>query len=90
MKARMGKRTKDEAILISSAAHTVDREGKMLMRKSKGVARKTKNAVARNLKRSKLARATRRGLRRATSAANRAVRRGTAKGRSARRVRVRK
>jgi hypothetical protein len=116
MKARMGKRTKDEAILISvaesigstlgtiaakadaaqkaltrsSAAHTVDREGKMLMRKSKRVARKTKNAVARNLKRSKLARVTRRGLRRATSASKRAVRRGTAKARSARRVRVRK
>jgi hypothetical protein len=79
-----------KALTRSSAAHIVKREGKMLMRKSKGVTPKTKNAVARNLKRSKLARATRRGLRRATSSAKRAARRGTAKARAVRRVRARK
>jgi hypothetical protein len=115
MKARTGKRTKDEALLInvaesigstlgtiaakadaaqkaltrSSAAHIVEREGKKLMRKTKGVARKTKNAAARNLKRSKLA-STGRGLRRATSSARRAARRGTATARAARRPRARR
>jgi hypothetical protein len=79
-----------KALTRSSAAHTVEREGKKLMRKSKGVARKTKNAVARNLKSSKPARATGRGLRRATSSAKRAARRGTATARAARRPRARR
>jgi hypothetical protein len=99
MKARTGKRTKDEALLISvaesigSTLGTIaakaaaqkapwSGKGKKLLRKSKGLTPKTKNAAARNLKRSKLARATRRGLRRATSSAKRAARRGTAKARA--------
>ena len=116
MKARRGKRTKDEALLISvaesigstlgafaakanaaqkaltrsRAAHNVKREGKKLMRKGKRAARKAGNTTAANLKRSKLAKAARRGLRRATSSAKRAVRRGTSKARAARRARARK
>ena len=115
MKARTGKRTKDEAVLISvaesigstlgtiaakadaaqkaltrsSAAHIVERKGKKLLRNSKGVARKTKNVAARNLKISRLARATGRGLRRATSSARRAARRSTA-ARAPRRPRARR
>src|ERR1700737_3334967 len=49
-----------KALTRSSAARTMEREGRKLDRKSEGVARKTKNAAARNLKRSRLA--TRRGL----------------------------
>jgi hypothetical protein len=59
----------------SSAAHVVQREGKRLARSSKAVARKTRKAAAASLKRSKVAKATRRGLRRASSSIKRAARR---------------
>jgi hypothetical protein len=59
----------------SSAAHVVQREGKRLARRSKTVARKTRKAAAASLKRSKVAKATRRGLRRASSSIKRAARR---------------
>jgi hypothetical protein len=108
MKARSGKHSKDEGLLLSvaesigstlgtiaakadaaqkaitrsSIAHTAEREGTNLVRKSKSLARKTKSTAARNLKSGKLASATRRGLRSASSLAKRAVRSGAAKVRS--------
>jgi hypothetical protein len=63
-----------KVISRSSAVHVVEREGKRLARKSKAVARKTSKAAA-NLKRSKAAKAARRGLRRASSSIKRAARR---------------
>ena len=63
-----------KVISRSSAAHVVEREGKRLARRSKTVARKTREAAA-NLKRSKAAKAARRGLRRASSSIKRAARR---------------
>jgi hypothetical protein len=70
--------------------HAVKRERKKLMRKSKRIARKNRNAVAANLKRSKPASAPRRSLRLATSSAKRAARRGAAKARAARRAGTRR
>lgn len=63
-----------KVISRSSAAHVVEREGKRLARRSKTVARKTRKAAA-NLKRSKVAKAAHRGLRRASSSIKRAARR---------------
>ncbi len=109
MKARKGRHTKDEALLISMAesigstlgsiaakadaaqkalspshiAETVQREGKKLVRKSKAVARRTKNKTAANLRTSKVAKATRRGVRRAASSAKRVARRGRSRVRAA-------
>ena len=59
----------------SSAAHIVEREGKRLARRTKTVVKRTRKAAAASLKRSKVAKATRRGLRRATSPTKRASRR---------------
>jgi len=59
----------------SSAAHVVKREGKRLARGSKAAVRKTRKASAASLKRSKVAKAGRRGLRRAASSIQRAARR---------------
>jgi hypothetical protein len=98
MKARTGRHTKDEALLISMAesigstlgsiaakadaaqkalspshiAETVQREGKRLVRKSKTVARRTRNNAATNLRTSKVAKAARRGRTRSRAAARRA------------------
>jgi hypothetical protein len=97
MKARMGRHTKDEALLISMAesigstlgsiaakadaaqkalsashiAETVQREGKRLVRKSKTVARRTRNKAAANL-RTRQVKAARRGRTRSRTAARRA------------------
>ena len=105
MKARTGRPTKDEALLISMAesigstlgsiaakadaaqkalspshiAKTVQREGRKLVRKSKTVARRTRNKAAANLRTSKVAKATRRGVRHASSSAKRVARRARAK-----------
>lgn len=76
------------ALTHSPFAHTVEREGKKLARKSKSTARKTGKAVA-NLKKSKIAAAARRGLRRATSSGRLAARRGASRARS-RRARARR
>jgi hypothetical protein len=104
MKARTGRHTKDEALLISMAesigstlgsiaakadaaqkalspshiAEAVQREGRKLLRKSKTVARRTRNKAAANLRTSKVAKATRRGVRHASSA-ERVARRARAK-----------
>lgn len=67
----------------SSVAHTAKHKSKKFARQSKGAARKTRGAAA-NLKKSRLARATRRGLHRVTSRAKRAVSRGIAKANGAR------
>jgi hypothetical protein len=74
----------------SRVAHAVEREGKKLIRKSKTVARKTRTTAAATLKRSKLRKATRSGLRRATSTAKQAARRDRVKARAARRARARR
>jgi hypothetical protein len=80
-----------KAVTRSSIVHTAEREGRKLVRGSKRLARKTRSIAARNLKSSKLAKATRRSLRSASSSAKRAVRRDAAKVRStARRARTRK
>jgi|ERR1700680_710934 len=71
------------ALTGSSVAHTKEREGKKLMRKSKRVARQTRNAASANLE-GRLARPIRRGLRRATSSAKRSARRGTTRARTSR------
>jgi hypothetical protein len=55
-----------KAITQSHAAHSVKRESKKLMRKSKSVASKTRRSAPIKLRKSKRARATRGGLRRAT------------------------
>jgi hypothetical protein len=78
-----------KALTHSSVARNLKRERKIITRKGKTAVRKTANA-ARNLKTSKVARATRRGLRRLTTSAERAARRGAAKIRSARRSKARK
>ena len=71
----------------SSVAHTVERQGKQLMRKSEVVANKTKKFAVRNLKRSKLARVTARRRPPTISTSEQRLRRGTAKVRAARRLR---
>jgi hypothetical protein len=65
-----------KALSRSSAVHVVEREGKRLARRSKRAVRKTTKAAAVSLKGSKVAKATRRGLRRASSSVKRATRRG--------------
>jgi hypothetical protein len=98
MKARTGRHTKDEALLISMAesigstlgsiaakadaaqkalspshiAETVQRKGKRLVRKSKTVARRTRNKAAANLRARQVAKAERRGRTRSRTAARRA------------------
>jgi hypothetical protein len=98
MKARTGRHTKDEALLISMAesigstlgsiaakadaaqkalsashiAETVQRERKRLVRKSKTVARRTRNKAAANLRARQVAKAERRGRTRSRTAARRA------------------
>ncbi len=57
----------------SSVVRGVERGAKKVVRKSKRAARKTRNAAAASLKRSKLAKARRRGVRRATSSVKRAA-----------------
>ena len=105
MKARTGRHTKDEALLISMAesigstlgsiaakadaaqkalspshiAETVQREGKKLVRKSKTIARRTRNKAAANLRTSKVAKAARRGVRQAASSTKRVARRARPK-----------
>jgi hypothetical protein len=59
----------------SSAAQIVGREGKRRTRRRKPIASKTRKAAAASLKRTKVAKASRRGLRRATSSPKRAARR---------------
>jgi hypothetical protein len=109
MKARTGRHTKDEALLISMAesigstlgsiaakadaaqkalspshiAETVHREGRKLVRKSKTVARRTRNKAATNLQTSKVAKVARRGARHAASSAKRVARRGGTRVRTA-------
>jgi hypothetical protein len=56
------------------AVHVVERVAKWLRRGSKRVVRKTRKAAAPSLKKSKVAKATRRGLRRASSSVKRAAR----------------
>jgi hypothetical protein len=60
-----------KALSPGHIAETVQREGKKLVRKSKTVARRTRNRVAANVRTSKVAKATRRGVRRAASSAKR-------------------
>jgi hypothetical protein len=64
-----------KALSRSNAVHVVEREGKKLARRSKRAVRKTAKAAAVSLKRSKAAKATRRGLRRASSSVKRVTRR---------------
>jgi len=64
-----------KALSRSSAVHVVEREGKRLARRSKRAVRKTTKAAAASLKKSKVAKAARRGLRRASSSVKRATRR---------------
>lgn len=63
-----------KAFSRSSAVHVVEREGKRLRRGSKRAVRKTRKAAAVSLKRSKVAKAARRRLRRASSSVKRATR----------------
>lgn len=74
----------------SSAVHKMEREGKRLLRKGKRIVRTNQKATAANLRRSKIAKAAKRGVRRAAASTKRAVRRGTARVRSARRTSGRK
>lgn len=63
-----------KALARSSTVHALERNGKKIVGKSKGVARKTGSAAA-SLRRSKIAKAARRGVRRATASVRRAARR---------------
>jgi len=65
-----------KALSQNSAVRSVEREAKKFARKSKRSVRKVSSAAAANLKRSKAAKAPRRGLHRATSSVKRAARRG--------------
>jgi hypothetical protein len=76
--------------ILSEMAHTVEREGNKLKRKTKSVARKITSSGARKLKRNKPAKAAKRTLRRAKSSVKRAVRRKTAKKRATGSTRRRK
>jgi hypothetical protein len=60
-----------DALSHSTVVKTAEREGKKVVRKSKTLAGKIKKTAAKNAKSSKLAKAGRRGLRRATAAAKR-------------------
>jgi hypothetical protein len=64
-----------KALTESSVAHGVERQAKKFMRKGKRSAGKSGNAVAAKLRRSKLTKAGRRGVRRAASSVKRAARR---------------
>jgi hypothetical protein len=64
-----------KALSRTSAVHVVEREAKRLGRRTKRAVRKTRKTAAVSLKRSKVAKATARGLRRASSSARRAIRR---------------
>jgi hypothetical protein len=72
-----------KALSPSHIAETVQREGKKLVRKSKTVARRTRNKVAANVRTSKVAKATRRSVRRAASSAKRVVRQSRSQVRAA-------
>ena len=64
-----------KSLTQSSVVHRVGREAKKFVRKRKRSARKSGNAVGAKLRRSKLARAGRPGVRRATSSTKGAARR---------------
>jgi hypothetical protein len=79
-----------EVLSHSGFLHTAKQEGKKFVRKSKTVARKIKQSASRNRSTRGLARATRRGLRRATTGAKRVLRPVPLKKRVARKVRRKK
>jgi hypothetical protein len=79
-----------DALSDSSFLQTAEREGKKIVRKGKTVATRIKKSASQNVKSNKLAKATRHGLRRAATAAKRAVRPVPVKKRVARRVRRKK
>jgi hypothetical protein len=64
-----------KALTESSAFHSVEREAKKFVRNGKRSARKNGNALARKLRKSKPAKAGRRGAQRAASSVKRAARR---------------
>jgi hypothetical protein len=61
-----------KALSPSHIADTVQREGRKLVRKSKAVARRTRNKASANRRTSKVAKAARRGARRVRTTARRA------------------
>ena len=65
-----------KALTESSAFHSVEREAKRFVRKGKISARKNGTAVARKLRKSKLAKAGQRSAHRAAASVKRAARRG--------------
>jgi hypothetical protein len=73
--------------ILSEMAHSVEREGNKLKRKTESVARKITAAGARKLKRNKPAKAAKRAVSRAKSSVKRAVRRATTKKRVVRKTR---
>ena len=73
--------------ILSEMAHTVEREGNKLKRKTKSVARKITSSGARKLKRNRPVRKAKSAVRRAKSSVKRAVRRATSKKRASRRTR---
>ncbi len=62
------------ALSDSSFLQTAEREGRKIVRKGKTVAKRIKKSASQNVKSNKLAKATRRGLRRAAIATKRTVR----------------
>src|ERR1700682_1012597 len=76
--------------VFSDVAHTVEREGKRLKRKTESVARKIAGRRTRTSKRNKPAKATKQTLRRTKSALKRVARRATTKKTTGRRSRRRK
>jgi hypothetical protein len=78
-----------DALSHTSFVQTAEREGKKFVRKSKTVARKLKKAASRNVS-NKFTATRRRKLRRATTAAKRAVRSVSVKKKAARRIRHKK
>lgn len=79
-----------DALPDSGFLQTAEREGRKMVRKGKTVARRIKKSASKNIRSNKLAKATRRGLRRAATAAKRAVRPVTVKKKVGKRVRRKK
>ncbi len=79
-----------DALSDSSFLQTAEREGKKIVRKGKTVVKKVKKSASQNVKSNKLAKPTRRGLRRATTIAKRAVRPVPPKKKVARKARRKK
>jgi hypothetical protein len=75
-----------QAFMNSDVMHSVENEGKKIVRKSKSVARRVSKTASRKLKGGKAAKAVRRGVKRIATSSKKAVRHAGAKATTRRRT----